>query len=173
MRLAALDVVARGERAEVAEQAGPAEMPLGGAPARRGGDGERQAAFAEEGEQLDGARLDRHAGLEQPGGVAIDVPVEVVEPEGRPEELLDHAVAFRARACRSSNGRSESGISTPMIAAPAMIGLDVDGLGVDQQAIHVENDGLDGFIEHDFVLSCRPETANIGRSGGRKIHAHP
>jgi hypothetical protein len=54
-----------------------------------------------------------------------------------------------------------------------LIGLDVHGLGVDQQAIHVENDGLDGFIDHGFVLSSGPETANIGMTGGRKIHAHP
>ncbi len=125
-----------------------------------------------EGEQLDGARLDRHAGLEQAGRVAIDVAVEVVKPEGRPEELLDHAVAFRRG--RADHRMAEGNRQLDAHDRRArLIGLDVHGLGVDQQAIHVENDGLDGFIDHGFVLSSDRETANIGRTGGRKIHAHP
>ena len=39
---------------------------------------------------------------------------------------------------------------------------------LDQQAIHVEKDGLDGFLEHAFVLVSAAET-----SSGRKNHAHP
>ncbi len=104
--------------------------------------------------------------------MAVDVVVEVVEPEGRPEEVLDQAVAFRARRADHRMAESERQLDAHERRA-RHVGFDVDRLGVDQQAIHVENDGLDGFIEHGFVLSLDPETANIGMTGGRKIHAHP
>src|SRR5580704_5511961 len=34
------------------------------------------------------------------------------------------------------------------------------GFGVDQQTVHVEKNGFDGFLQHVFVLSSVPETAN-------------
>ena len=63
--LGVVDVVARRERLEAVEQAGAAEMVLGGCAARRGGDRERQAARFQEIQQLDHARLHRNALVEQ------------------------------------------------------------------------------------------------------------
>ncbi len=66
-----------------------------------------------------------------------------------------------------------SGISIAMVRGGGLVGVEIDGLGVDQEAIHVEKDGLDGFREHGFVLSLRRETSNQQLRAGRKIHAHP
>jgi hypothetical protein len=51
-------------------------------------------------------------------------------------------------------------------------GDDIDGFRVEQQAVHVEKNGLDGFLEHAFVLSSARETANH-KHRREKIHAHP
>ncbi len=101
--------------------------------------------------------------------MAIGMVVEDIELEGGAEELLDQPVAVGARPAdqRMAEGQRQLNFHQ---RRRSLVGLEIDGLGIDQQAIHVENDGLDGFIEHGFVLSLPPETANIG---GRKIHAHP
>src|SRR5580704_19120576 len=46
------------------------------------------------------------------------------------------------------------------------------GFGVDQQTVHVEKNGFDGFLQHVFVLSSVPERP-ITNTGGRifmRIH---
>ena len=79
MRLGVLDVVARRHRGEAVEQAGAAEMVFGRAACGGGGDGERQAAAGEEIEQLDDARLQRDAGLQQAARVAGIVLAKLVD----------------------------------------------------------------------------------------------
>jgi len=51
-------------------------------------------------------------------------------------------------------------------------GHDIDGFRVEQQTVHVEKNGLDGFFKHAFVLSSARETANH-KHRREKIHAHP
>lgn len=165
--LAAGDVVARGDGFETVEQAGAREVLRHRRLARGGRDGERQAARFEVVEDLDGARLDRHAGFEHPGRVRVEMIRKGLEGKIGTVEIADHAVADRAgnadhRVAESHRHRQSHGTCRDLQ------GVEIDGFGVDQQAIHVEQDGLDGFREHRFVLSLMPETAS-----GRKIHAHP
>ena len=91
-----------------------------------------------------------------------------VEIEARRRSGPGASRCTRATARRPSHGRSRAAARGPACRAASCMAGDVDGFAVDQRAIHVENDGLDGFLEHGFVLSSRPETTS-----GRKIHAHP
>jgi hypothetical protein len=50
--------------------------------------------------------------------------------------------------------------------------LGIDRLRVEQQTVHVEKNGLDGFPQHGFVLSSGPETANDNRGGRKFMRIH-
>jgi hypothetical protein len=92
---------------------------------------------------------------------------KAVDPERRAIEILDHHIAFATGDADHRMAEVERHLD-PEIAGGVLQGVDVDGLGIDQQAIHVEKDGFNGFPQHAFVLSCPAE-----RARERKIHAHP
>ena len=73
-------------------------------------------------------------------------------------ECLDHDIAFAGR--HTDHGMAE--IERHLAAQGAgrrLQGDDIDGFRVEQQTVHVEKNGLDGFPQHGFVLSSARKTA--------------
>src|SRR4030095_10597980 len=114
--------------------------------------------LAQEPQQLGRARLHRHLDLQAAGGMAVGMIVERIELEGRAEEFLDQAVAVRARPANQRMAEGHRKLYAHQ-RRRGLVGLEVDRFGVDQQAVHIENDGIYRFFEHGFVLSSGPRLA--------------
>src|SRR3982074_2631047 len=88
-----------------------------------------------------------------------EMDLKLLDAEVRAEMVLDHGLAFARR--HADHGVAEfHGHGRADGLGRRVVGLDIDSLGVDQQAVHIENSGLNRFFQHGFVLSSGLETAN-------------
>ncbi len=146
MRFAAgLDVLGD-QGGEAADQAARPKVPLDRGQAGRGGDGAGQARFGQVVEDF------HHAGLQGDAGrhVFVGVGADGLRPRGEVEPLAEvfHHDLVAGRILQADHPLEGGEGQLAADSRGGMLhGAEDHRLGVDQQAIHVENDGANGAGE--------------------------
>ena len=137
---AVLDLVATDDGAEKRAQAGVVKLALGALGARGGGDGTGPAAAFEPREQFDCARLDGDAAGEE--GLVVGVGPGDEAGDGFLEaEALDEAGADVGPAAANHFEKNVGREGEAEVGGARVEGGVGEALGVEEQAIHVEDEG--------------------------------
>jgi hypothetical protein len=151
VRLGIDHIVTRHHGLEQVEQPGCAKMMSGMGIARRGCDSRRNAPFAQFADEFAGAALHRHAGM---AALAHDNAAAFVE-QGIGK---GHAIGLDQQPVGVLVAASDHGHMHGVSHFEAQLGADFEddgpehAFGVEDGAVHVENDGLERREAQDVAL---------------------
>jgi hypothetical protein len=166
-----LHVLARHDRGEMPEQPDPAEIALDRRPPRRCRDRLRNAFRRQIRDQLARARTKRNLALERGFHHGVVGGVERRHRKTLAVMRLDHRDAFLAR---HADHREREGLGHHPVDRGRGLeqAIEIEPLGVQQQAVHVEDDARDGPAER-HAQPIRPSTGNISSSQKLAVVTNP